>query len=63
LYGKHQSGQDKVYINTDNGHVDIIATKDGHFQLINSFPFDNEKDAAYYILNTYQQFQFKGSET
>ena len=55
-------GQNKVCINTDNGHLDILSVKDGNIQLINSFPFDNEKDASYYILNTFEQLGFNQND-
>ena len=47
-----------LLINFEKKYIRMIALKDVHIDLYNSFYFKNESDFLYYTLNTWQSLQF-----
>ena len=43
----------RMYVNMDDGSMDLAVYRDGALQSVNSFPLASHQDAVYYALNTW----------
>jgi len=57
IFLKHHSEQSKVFVNINNGSLDIVILEKGKLLFNNSFAFKKDSDINYYIILIFVQFK------
>lgn len=56
------SSDDKMYVNVNNSHFEILVTQNNNLRLYNTFEFHTKEDFIYYILFTAEQLNLNPEE-
>lgn len=57
LKKEKDSSDDKIYINVEPCHFEMVVMKKGQFQLYNTFEYDTKEDFIYFILFAIEQLK------